>query len=215
MRCLTRVVELSQDSILEVAPPRSSAFEFPGVGGRCSLRTDGETLGVEVNFFHGSRRSGLVLYYKNNSVADIMSMAFRAAPISHDDNATFVDTPSVTVVDQSDPIDAKSRTPSAKPCRRVSHCLQCSSLDRNHKISMLDRNEDIDWDDTEHGQYFIAELPDNILLRVPTMLTGDATLSFGCDFRAIGGPLRSVSIEFSESKCVQWCCHEQCLDQNP
>eukprot|EP00929_Paragymnodinium_shiwhaense_P006712 TRINITY_DN110684_c0_g1_i1.p1 TRINITY_DN110684_c0_g1~~TRINITY_DN110684_c0_g1_i1.p1 ORF type:complete len:252 (-),score=16.74 TRINITY_DN110684_c0_g1_i1:369-1061(-) len=98
----TRVVPLSEATVVD-RQPGSTTFQFEGVGGRNSLRTDGETWGAEINFFHAGRRSGLVVYYKDGELGSLMSMAFRSTPISTDGNVTFVNTGEFTA-EPADPI---------------------------------------------------------------------------------------------------------------
>lgn len=119
----TRVVPLSESSVLE-RTLGATTFQFPErVGGRCGLRADESSLGIEVNFFHGERRSGLVLAYTSTGgeaagagssgavgggggiandkrLTGVMLMAFREAPILArlgPGRFAFVDTPSATL----------------------------------------------------------------------------------------------------------------------
>ena len=47
-------------------------------------------------------------------------------------------------------------------------------------------------------------------MSVPRVLRGggDDALGFACDFRAVGGPFRTLTIEFEKAECVRWVCEE-------
>jgi hypothetical protein len=118
----TRVVSLSEETALERSPG-STTFQFEGVGGRCSLQSDGpNSWAAEVNFFHENRRAGVVVYCttctKGGGSAEdgggaaaaaageeelkaeewsFMSMTFRAARLSDDGNLTFATDGNVTL----------------------------------------------------------------------------------------------------------------------
>ena len=212
----TRVVPLSEESVL-FRTPGSSTFQFEGVGGRCDLDTDGAMYGIEVNFFFSDRRSGLVIYYKEDEggalcLHNIMRMAFRSAPISHDGGATFVDTPTFTVAQQPDPLEAPAQRNESPPLR-----LPRSACARHVVLARPDYEHcvvagppstrcDIDCNGTTDEAMFAARLADGVLLHVPRNLRADpcASLLLGCDFRSIGGPVRTVSAELSQGKIARW-----------
>lgn len=203
----TRVVPLSEETVLD-RQQGASTFQFPGVGGRLTLRNDNGTWGAEVNFFHAQRRSGLCIFYnQEGELGQFMSMAFRSAPISLDGNQSFVESPSFTVADQPDPIDrlsAGARWPD--PSASIGRTSKCVALSRAYVFQPQEARSDLYAH--QNASYVEVKLPDNVLAYVPRRLSPDSRLSFACDFRGIGGPFRSVTVEFQRGECSEWLCAE-------
>ncbi|CAE8693573.1 unnamed protein product [Polarella glacialis] len=146
---------------------------------------------------------------KDGVVSSIMSMEFRAAPISQDGNKTFLNLSTFTVAEQADPIIA-SCSVLEDPLPR--ECLRRLALDRRYMFTSGELigagAAETDW--SSRGEELLTlSLPDGVRLRVPSKLTrGDVQLAFGCDFRRIGGPFRSLTMSFLHDECIRWLCED-------
>ena len=205
----TREVALSEETVID-RTAGSTTFQFAGAGGRCSLATDGPGWGCEVNFFHGTRRSGLCVFYDTatGELSGVMTMAFRSAPISHDGNETFVDTPEFTVTGPVDPIAGDVSAP--PPVLRAASCSRVLSLARPYyEISELSSPlADVDWSDTRGDSVLVEGFVDGLWLRAPRVLARDSTISLGCDFSAIGGPFRAITMLYEDADFTGVTCRE-------
>lgn len=221
-----RVVPLSEASVIERQRQQgSTTFQFPGVGGRCSLRCDGEVLAVEVNFFHGGQRSGLVAYLKapNDSSAtagdasvSLMAMSFRRARISDDGNATFVDGPAPTLKPQH---TLASLPPASAGLGSVPPGGAAPTRARREWMLAEDYAiRAVGGDGTapplppaSSASVLELCLPDGVRCWLPRAwpLTSDARLVFSCDFRGAGGPFRSVAIEYCRGGLERWVCEDR------
>mmetsp|Transcript_50118 Transcript_50118/g.145331 ORF Transcript_50118/g.145331 Transcript_50118/m.145331 type:complete len:138 (+) Transcript_50118:3-416(+) len=134
-------------------------------------------------------------------------MAFRSAPISHDGNRTFLDVPTATIQQQADPIMSGSTDLQTRLSLSGLTCKRRQELDRRYRLSSFE-GEGFNWREREGPQSFAAELPDSMHVQVPHALSRNAKLAFGCDFRGIGGPFRSLTIEFRDAECVRWLCED-------
>ena len=214
----TRVVALSEATVVE-RQPGSSTFQFAGVGGRSTLRTDGTIWAAEVNFFHADRRCGLVLYYKppvggigSTAAFSLMSMSFRAAPISDDGNLTFVSTPEITRTTAHTLTECDEENDAAHKFARPGTCVRREEMGRSYRLRPQPLPNVVglvDWDRVGSDPACLeASMPDGVRLRVPRVVESDATFAFGCDFRPIGGPFRSLVIECSGFETQRWVCTE-------
>ena len=65
-----------------------------------------------------------------------------------------------------------------------------------------------DWSDTRDESLVVAGFADGVWLRAPRVLSSDSAVSIGCDFRAVGGPFRAVSLLFSDAEFAGVTCHD-------
>jgi len=229
-----RVVPLSEATVIERQRDQgSTTFQFDGVGGRCSLRCDGGVWAAEVNFFHGERRSGLVVYLKSGaegegagaeagvSAASLMSMSFRKAQLSADGNLTFVDGREPTRASPHTFADAASANeahtfaneewrPEAAAAGRCMRLEEMRTDDYAIRVADAAAPDMSPWRQRCRDPVLHCILPDGVRCCLPTEwpLPDSACLAFGCDFRPIGGPFRSLSMQYSGGKLMRWCCED-------
>ena len=177
--------------------------------------------------------SGSVTTPKDASVT-LMSMSFRRATISTDGNATFVDgnKPSRShahTFDGAPPANEWATAEVTSCVRReamraddyrivdaiVDDAAAATRSPGAHKTDSWQgaaaRHPELTGADaTIAPSLLTASLPDGVRCVVPRAwpLDNSARLVFGCDFRPIGGPFRSLTMDYRDSKLEGWLCED-------
>merc|ERR1712227_94345 len=94
--------------------------------------------------------------------------------------------------DSDRPVFSQNPAPSSPVPTR---CTRRLLLDSCHRLVPTEEMGPATWD-IPGPDGFLAGLPDEVYLHLPSVLREDAALAFACDFRQIGGPFRSLTIQF-------------------
>ena len=236
----TRTVPLSRETCIN-RTKGSSTFQFAqagvGVGGRCpvSFSSDDDApqqLMMEINFFHGNLRRGLVVtytleeereqnrwYYKRKSRILVMNFRRASKGYREDDH----------MEPENRALTARSDT-AAEMTVASTTCFSSLTLQRSFALSRHDYRERdttqcVTQDRSVHlAQYadgdVVTPYPDGVFACLPDVLplgAGEADttpsssfeLQFGCDFRGDGGPVKVLCIQYDRDRQLTgWRLHE-------
>ena len=233
-----RTVPLSRETCID-RMPGVSTFQFAqaGVGGRCpvSFSSDDDDAPqqqmMEINFFHGNLRRGLVVtytleeerekqrwYYQRKSRILVMNFRRASKGYREDDH---MESENRALTARS---DAAGERAAGTPLFS-SLTLQRSFALSRHDYRERDTTQCVTQDRSVHlAQYadgdVVTPYPDGVFACLPDVLplgAGEADttpsssfeLQFGCDFRGDGGPVKVLCIQYDRDKQLAgWELHE-------
>ena len=240
----TRTVPLSRETCIN-RTKGSSTFQFAqagvGVGGRCpvSFSSDDDApqqLMMEINFFHGNLRRGLVVtytleeereqnrwYYQRKS--RILVMNFRRASKGYrEDNHMEPENRALTARSETAVERAATGTRAASEMATGTNLFSSLTLQRSFSLS---RNDYVERDTTrtvtkdsivnmeqQEKDYVFTPCPEGFFSCLPDVIPlGEEAetfeLQFGCDFRGDGGPVKVLCIQYDRDKQLAgWELHE-------